>query len=67
LVGYVRQVAGQVDSPFWRVLTSLGEVLPAGSLDHKQAQGLLTSKDSLLREMRQAATVSVTQGGLGLD
>jgi len=66
LVGYVRQVAGQADSPFWRVLTSLGEVLPAGSLDHKQAQGLLTSKDSLLREMRQAATVSVTQGGLGL-
>jgi len=50
LLEYINKVASNPDSPFWRVLTSLCEILPGGADDHKQATGLLTNKDSLIRE-----------------
>jgi hypothetical protein len=56
LLEYINKVASNPESSFWRVVTSLCEVLPAGCEDHKQALGLLTNKDSLIRESK---TVSV--------
>ncbi|MBP6872708.1 MAG: DUF1156 domain-containing protein [Bacteroidales bacterium] len=53
LIEYINQVADNPESIFWRVLTSLCELLPSGSDDHKQANGLLANKESLLRESRQ--------------
>jgi hypothetical protein len=50
LLNYVSQVAASPESTFWRVLTSLCEVLPKESQDFKQATGLLANKDSLIRE-----------------
>lgn len=53
LLSYLGNVAANSESSFWRVVTSLCEVLPAGSEDYKQANGLLANKDSLIRESRQ--------------
>lgn len=50
LLEYIHRVASNPDSPFWRVLTSLCEILPSGSDDHKQATGLIANKESLIRE-----------------
>jgi adenine-specific DNA methylase len=52
LLHYIAKVAAQPENSFWRVITSLCEVLPTGSEDHKQAFGLLTNKDSLIRESK---------------
>lgn len=54
LLQYISKVAFQPENSFWRVLTSLCEVLPAGSEDQKQALGLLTNKSSLIRESKAA-------------
>ena len=53
LVQHLARVAPAPERPFWRVLTALGEVLPAGSDDHRLTAGLLADRDSLLREMKQ--------------
>lgn len=53
LLHHIGEVAESPESNFWRVVTSLSEVLPNGSEDYKQAIGLLTNKDSLIRESRQ--------------
>lgn len=50
LLEYMHRVASNPDSSFWRVLTSLCEILPGGGDDHKQASGLITNKESLIRE-----------------
>lgn len=62
LLAYIQRIAVQPESSFWRVLTSLCEVLPTGCDDHKQALGLLTNKDSLIRESKaiQASVPSQT-------
>lgn len=52
LLQYIAHHAPSPDNSFWRVITSLCEVLPAGSNDLKQALGLLTNKDSLIRESK---------------
>ncbi|MFN8305908.1 MAG: DUF1156 domain-containing protein [Ferruginibacter sp.] len=52
LLQYIGKVAASSESSFWRVVTSLCEVLPNGSEDHKQAIGLVTNKESLLRESK---------------
>jgi putative DNA methylase len=52
LLRYIGQKASSVDSSFWRVITSLCEILPSGCDDHKQATGLLTNKESLIRESK---------------
>ena len=53
LLQYLAGFASEPSSVFWRVLTSLCELLPTGSEDMKQAQGLLVNKDNLLRESQQ--------------
>jgi putative DNA methylase len=55
LLIYIGKYAATSELPFWRVLTALVEVLPAGSDDQKQAVGLLADKESVLRESTQLA------------
>lgn len=64
LLLYIGKVAAQPESSFWRVVTSLCEVLPNGSEDHKQALGLLTNKDSLIRESKNVQATPTTQTNL---
>jgi adenine-specific DNA methylase len=52
LLQYIDKVAFQPENSFWRVVTSLCEVLPNGSDDYKQAIGLVTNKDSLIKESK---------------
>jgi adenine-specific DNA methylase len=52
LLQYIDKVASQPENSFWRVVTSLCEVLPNGSDDFKQAIGLITNKDSLIKESK---------------
>ena len=54
LLQFINKAASSSDSSFWRVLTSLCEVLPVGCEDHKEAVSLLSNKDSLLRESKIA-------------
>jgi len=61
LLQYINKIAASSDSSFWRVVTSLCEVLPAGSSDLKQASGLLANKDSLIRESRSMTESSTDQ------
>jgi putative DNA methylase len=62
LLQYISAVAAQPESSFWRVITSLCEVLPSGSEDHKQGIGLLTNKESLIRESKVIQTATIEQG-----
>ena len=64
LLQYIGKVAAQPESSFWRVITSLCEVLPKDSEDHKQAIGLLTYKDSLIRESKTIQTAATSQTNL---
>jgi putative DNA methylase len=64
LLEYINRVASNPDSAFWRVLTSLCEVLPNGSDDHKQATGLITNKESLIRESISVAKEKPQQAKL---
>lgn len=64
LLQYIAKVAASPESSFWRVVTSLCEVLPAGSEDQKQALGLLTNKDSLIRESKNVSTTATEQAKL---
>ena len=50
LLEYISKYANIPESSFWRVVTSLCEVLPNETDDFKQAIGLLTNKDSLIKE-----------------
>lgn len=61
LVEYLAKVDSVSESPFWRVVTSLCEVLPQGSDDYKQASGLLLNKDSLIRESKNIQRTSQGQ------
>ena len=61
LLRYINERASQPDGNFWRVLTSLCEVLPQGSDDYKQASGLLANKDSLIRESKTVQQPAVEQ------
>lgn len=61
LVQYIGEHANSMEHPFWRVLTSLSEVLPAGAEDHKSAIGLMTNKESLIRESLEAGKGKVQQ------
>lgn len=64
LLDYIYRYAANADNPFWRVLTSLLELLPAACDDHKQAAGLLANKDSLIRESLSAAKPKAEQSKL---
>ena len=62
LLEYIAKVAPSPESSFWRVITSLCEVLPQGSDDYKQATGLLLNKDSLIRESKNIQQSKGAQG-----
>ncbi|MGI6322622.1 MAG: DUF1156 domain-containing protein [Bacteroidales bacterium] len=64
LLAYIAKVAASPDNSFWRVITSLCEILPHGSDDYKQASGLLLNKDSLIRESKNLQQFTETQGEL---
>lgn len=64
LVDYINRFASSPDSSFWRVLTSILELLPTGSDDHKQASGLLANKESLIRESQSVGKQTSEQGKL---
>ncbi len=64
LLQYITRMAAEPTSAFWRVLVALCEVLPAGSEDQKQALGLLTNKDSLIRESKNPSAVPGAQPSL---
>jgi putative DNA methylase len=66
LLSYISKIANQPESNFWRVLTSICEILPNGSQDHIQAIGLLTNKESLLRESKQTSQPTAEQASLEL-
>jgi adenine-specific DNA methylase len=54
LLDLIGRVAASPNAPFWRVLTSLDELLPKGTHERKLAAGLLENKESLIRECRAA-------------
>jgi len=64
LLRYINERAQQPDGGFWRVLTSLCEVLPQGSDDYKQASGMLVNKDSLIRESKTVQQPGAEQAKL---
>lgn len=64
LLQYIAKIAAQPESSFWRVLTSICELLPNGCEDHKQAIGLLANKDSLIRESKTVQPVTYEQVNL---
>ncbi len=64
LLQYIDRVASQPENSFWRVVTSLCEVLPSGSDDYKQAIGLITNKDSLIKESKNTNRPATEQAKL---
>lgn len=64
LLAYIAGVGAAPEGIFWRVLSALVEVLPAGIADYEQATGLLTNKDSLIREAKQVDKEQGQQMGL---
>lgn len=67
LLQAISECGPDADHPFWRVLNSLAEVLPANSEDLNLAKELLANKDNLLREARQVGQPSATQTQMGFD
>lgn len=64
LLRYIAKVGSSPENNFWRVITSLCEVLPADSNDHKHATGLLENRDSLIRESKTVQVPAVEQTSL---
>jgi hypothetical protein len=65
----LRYIAAHAQSPegnFWRVTNSMAEILPAGCADHKQVQGLISNKESLIRESKNIPTDTSSQLDLNL-
>lgn len=61
LLQYIAKIAKSPDVSFWRVLTSMVEVLPMGSDDHKVASELLSNKENLIRDSRNVIKSSGEQ------
>lgn len=53
LLQYVSDNADTADSNVWRVITSLCELLPPDTDDYKQAMGLNTQRETLIKECRK--------------
>jgi putative DNA methylase len=64
LLAYIKQFAESTESPFWRVVVAIDELLPKGSSDHEQTRGLLSQKENLIRESKARAVVYAPQGRL---
>lgn len=66
MLQFISRVAQNPDSSFWRVVTSLVEVLPPGCDDHKIVVELLSNKENLIRESRDITKGSGEQTKLEL-
>ncbi|WP_341228322.1 DUF1156 domain-containing protein [uncultured Arcticibacterium sp.] len=67
LLRYLTEYGENPDGGFWRVVTSLCELLPEDpkkDSDYTQANGLLANKDSLLRESKSNQESKGVQTGL---
>ena len=67
LLDYIKEKASAPDGSFWRVVTSLDELLPKECDDQKMTKGLLTNKESLIRESKETQKPIVQQGTLELE
>lgn len=67
LLHYIGERAASPDSSFWRVLTSLQELLQKDTDDEKQVAGLLENKDNLIRESKTPDTATADQQGLKFE
>lgn len=67
LLDFIYERASAPDGSFWRVLTSLDELLPKDCDDHKMTKGLLTAKESLIRESKEKQRPIEQQGILELE
>lgn len=67
LLDYINDRASTPDANFWRVITSLDELLPKDCEDHKMTRGLLSNKESLIRESKEIQKPIVQQGTLELE
>ena len=52
LLQYISKFAS-AENIFWRVLTALAELLPAGTSDHKTASEMLVGKENLIKESKR--------------
>jgi len=53
LLEYISKFGSSAENSFWRVATSLEELLQKGSDDHKQVNGLIFNKDNFIRESKK--------------
>ena len=66
LLNFIKEKASAPDGSFWRVVTSLDELLPKECDDQKMTKGLITNKESLIRESNEIQKTIVQQGTLEL-
>jgi putative DNA methylase len=64
LLEFISKNAPTLENNLWRVLNSLCEVLPPNSEDYTQALGLLTNKESLIKESQNINKNISEQGQL---
>lgn len=64
LLNFINQKANSPDSSFWRVVTAIDELLPKDCEDQKLTKGLLSNKESLIRESKMTQKETVEQGKL---
>jgi hypothetical protein len=64
LLEYISKNAVDMESSFWRVLSSLCEILPSEVDDYIQANGLLTNRESLIKESQTLNNIVTQQGQL---
>ena len=67
LLKYIQTMNLDDSSGIWRVLNSLIEILPESTIDYKQVQGLLTNKESLLRDSKNIKAASGEQVNLDFE
>jgi putative DNA methylase len=67
LLNFIKEKASAPDGSFWRVVTSLDELLPKECDDQKITKGLITNKESLIRESKEIQKTTVQQGTLELE
>jgi len=67
LLKFIDLKSFNLESPVWRIITSLAELLPKDIEDHKLAVGLLTNKDQLIREAKSSNTPKPEQGKLTFE
>lgn len=66
LLNFIHDYAPTAESPLWRVMNSLKELLPPDHDDGKIVGTLLASQEVLLRDARERQKATTTQGRLDL-